>query len=209
MKKHTDITIILDRSGSMNRIKTATIAGFNSFIKEHQNLNVRLSLIQFNQEYDISYENKNIENVNNLDDGAYSPQGMTSLLDAIGTTLDNKKKYFKSLLFSQKPENVIIAIITDGLENRSKLYSPNDILLKINKRKIKDNWKFVFLGANQDAIMEGSKLGFSKDWCLDFKASSLGMYHAFNSLTKESKKMIANKHYTTKFSEKDRDIQNE
>ena len=68
MKTHTDITIILDRSGSMNSIKQATIDGFNSFIKEHQTLSstVKLTLVQFDHEYEIVYQNKNIKKVNCL-----------------------------------------------------------------------------------------------------------------------------------------------
>ena len=36
MKKLTDITIILDRSGSMDTIKNSTIEGFNTFIKKQK-----------------------------------------------------------------------------------------------------------------------------------------------------------------------------
>ena len=36
MEKHTDITIVLDRSGSMDLIKSATIEGFNKFLQAHK-----------------------------------------------------------------------------------------------------------------------------------------------------------------------------
>lgn len=209
MKTHTDITIILDRSGSMNSIKQATIDGFNSFIKEHQTLSstVKLTLVQFDHEYEIVYQNKNIKKVNCLNDSTFHPRGTTALLDAIGKSIDHNKKYFKALDASKRPKNVIIAVITDGFENASELYSRNDIFKKIDKQKKKDNWTFVFIGANQDAIVEGAKFGFSKEQCLSMKASKIGVNHAFNSFIKQSKRKIIRDKYAMKFSQSDREKQ--
>ncbi len=209
MSKHTDITIILDRSGSMDLIKLATIDGFNSFIKEHQTLSstVKLTLVQFDNKYEIVYQNKDIKKVDYLNKRSFTPRGTTALFDAIGKTIDNKKKHFKMLDASKRPKNIIIAIITDGFENASQLYSRNDIFKKIDKRTKKDNWTFVFIGANQDAIVEGVKFGFSKERCLSMKASRLGVNHAFNSFAKESKRMIARDKYMAKFSKSDREKQ--
>ncbi len=49
MKDKTDITIILDRSGSMNSVKSDTIGGFNSFLDEQKKVEGEavLSLVQF------------------------------------------------------------------------------------------------------------------------------------------------------------------
>ena len=60
MKTHTDITIILDCSGSMDLIKSSTIEGFNTFLRAHQaeSTNVRISLVKFNHEYTLAFEEK-------------------------------------------------------------------------------------------------------------------------------------------------------
>jgi hypothetical protein len=61
--KKTDITIILDRSGSMNSIKPSTIKGFNLFLKEQKldPLKPSVSLVQFDDQYEMVYEGKDIK----------------------------------------------------------------------------------------------------------------------------------------------------
>ena len=89
MKNSTDITIILDRSGSMEYIKEATIKGFNSFIKEQKQSeeNVNVSLVQFDHEYMVSYESIPVLEVRKLTNKSFEPRGTTALFDAIGTTI--------------------------------------------------------------------------------------------------------------------------
>ena len=84
---------------------------------------------------------------------------------------------------------VIIAIITDGHENDSRLFNQNDIKKSVKKRINKHNWNFVYLGANQDAIFEGKRLGISSDYSHNFKASKAGVEGAFNNVVKESMKL--------------------
>ena len=65
MKNLTDITIILDRSGSMGSIKTATIEGVNSFLNDQKKdeLKSLVSFMQFDDIYETVYVGKNIDNV--------------------------------------------------------------------------------------------------------------------------------------------------
>ena len=100
-----------------------------------------------------------------------------------------------------------MAIITDGMENASELYLRSEIYKTINERTAKDNWMFVFIGANQDAIAEGGKFGFYKERCLTMKASKLGVKYAFDSLIKQSKRMIVQDKYVPEFSKSDREKQ--
>ena len=61
MKNLTDITIILERSGSMESIKSFTIEGFNSFLKDQKEdeLKSLVSFVQFDDVYE-SYQQGNI-----------------------------------------------------------------------------------------------------------------------------------------------------
>ena len=208
MSKHTDITFILDRSGSMESIKEATIIGFNSFLKEHKSANseTKITLIQFDNEYDMVYDGINIKEVNYLNNKTYMPRGTTALLDAIGKTINHNKRKFKEMPDNEKPKNVIVVVLTDGYENNSRLFSRKEIFMKINKRRNKDNWVFLFIGANQDAIIEGTKIGISDDLCLSIRASKSGIKHAFDSVVKQSKYMLKDG-YVPKFSQRDRDNQ--
>ena len=185
MKKHTDITIILDRSGSMNLIKPATIEGFNKFLQAHKSegTNVKISLVKFNHEYDLAFEEKKIKNKYFLNDTNFTPRGSTALLDAIGKTIESVDKRIAKYTIEPR---IIIAIITDGYENDSKTFNQSDINKSVKKRINKHNWSFVYLGANQDAILEGKRLGISSDYSHNFKASKVGVKKAFSTVIKQS-----------------------
>jgi len=190
MKTHTDITIILDCSASMELIKSSTIEGFNSFLRAHKSdkINARVTLIQFNQDYKTVFEEKKIKKKRFLNDNNFLPSGSTALHDAIGKTIDGVNKRIAKYPVCPK---VIVAIITDGEENSSELYSRNMIKKEIGRRIEKDNWNFMFLGANQDAIFEGNRLGIPSDYSHTFEASSEGVNEAFETSIKFSKRMLA------------------
>lgn len=79
MKNLTDITVVLDKSGSMASIVTDTIGGFNTFLKEQQEQPnpAKLSLIQFDHEYFLNYSCKDIKTVEPLNERTYVPRGTT------------------------------------------------------------------------------------------------------------------------------------
>jgi uncharacterized protein YegL len=191
MKNLTDITVILDRSGSMEYIKNATIKGFNSFIKEQKQTeeNVNVSLVQFDNEYKVSYESIPVQEVRKLNKDSFEPRGTTALFDAIGTTIDQTKKRFKLLDKKQRPENVLIVIITDGAENASNKFTEKQIFKMIEKRERKDGWNFVFIGSNQDAIYEGAKFGIKTERALTFANDDEGAIEAFASLARAANYM--------------------
>ena len=191
MKTHTDITVILDCSGSMDLIKSSTIEGFNTFLRAHQaeGTNVRITLVKFNHEYTLAFEEKKIKKKYFLNEANFVPNGTTALLDAIGSTIKSVDARIEK--HAVKP-GVIIAIITDGHENSSGFYTQNDIKKTIKKRSDKNNWNFMYLGANQDAIFEGNRLGISSDYSHNFKASKVGVERAFNNVIKESMKLSRN-----------------
>jgi len=159
----TKIFVILDRSGSMSNCWDDTIGGFNSFISNQKKMNddkAFLSLYQFDHEYEIVYENKEITGVEDLTKETFVPRGRTALLDAIGKTV-------KSIPKKQENESYIIVIMTDGEENASTGYTKfhiNDLIS--NKKEL--GWEFIFIGANQDAIKEAATLGISAESALNY-----------------------------------------
>ena len=60
-----------------------------------------------------------------LADEAYVPRGTTALYDAIGRTVNTLG--LAALPEAERPSKVIIAILTDGLENASKEFSREQI----------------------------------------------------------------------------------
>jgi uncharacterized protein YegL len=158
--KTTEIAFILDQSGSMGGHVEAAIAGFNEFLRDQQAVEgqARLTLVLFDDQYEVPADNIPVSEVCELDTLTYVPRGSTALLDAIGKTIDSFKARIKALPEAARPDQVIFAIFTDGDENASHRYTWRDIAGKIRRRQAKQGWEFLFLGANQDAIATAAQM---------------------------------------------------
>jgi uncharacterized protein YegL len=181
----TDISIVLDRSGSMNAVKTDTIGGFNEFLAAQQGAagDAILTLAQFNHYYEIVYDAVPIMDVQPLTKKNYVPDGTTALLDAIGQTITSTGSRLATLPEEQRPGRVIVVIMTDGLENSSRKYSLEEIKGMITHQTEVYSWDFVFIGANQDAIETGAGLGIDRGSSLTYDADEAGVRAMFHSVS--------------------------
>lgn len=181
----TEIVCIIDKSGSMDLIKEDAIGGFNAFLREQRELpgDALVTLVLFDTVYNVLTNGIPIEKVAPLDERTYRPGGMTALLDAVGITLDRVSRRIEETPIAAKPEKVIVAILTDGLENSSVEYTGKQILTKIQHKQQVDNWEFVYLGANQDAIKEAAALGIKKTHAMNFAGTSEGVKESYDKLS--------------------------
>lgn len=177
MTNYTDINIILDRSGSMEQIKEATISSINEFINAQKLVpgDATLSLYQFDDKYDTVYENRPLQQASHLSNETFVPRGWTALYDAICTTIDSVGARLSKMTESDRPKKVLVVVMTDGHENMSKKFSKYDVASKIKHQQDKYSWQFVFLGANQDAIATADSLGFDKGSALTYQFSNAGV----------------------------------
>ena len=185
-KSTTDIVVVLDRSGSMEAIRQATILGFNAFLKEQQSIDERatITLVQFDHEYERLYMRLDVHQAMPLNEDTYIPRGTTALLDAMGRTIKETRKRIEALPDGDKPDRVIFVTITDGHENRSTKYNRKQVFDKVSKMQQKHGWEFLFLGANQDAIEEASHLGIKADKAMNFVADGAGTDLMFCMMSK-------------------------
>jgi hypothetical protein len=168
----TEIAFVLDRSGSMHSNAETTVESFNSFLatqqQEHEELPARLTLVLFDTEFDVLYASVPVPEVKRLDMSTYKPDGFTALLDAVGHTIDETGKRLAAMDEKDRPGTVVIAIQTDGLENSSRIYTHHDIQKMIKHQQEVYSWKFLFLGANQDAIATASAMGIQKGYSANY-----------------------------------------
>src|SRR5688572_15913233 len=120
-KDYTHITILLDRSGSMEPVRDAVIEGLNGFLKTHQTLpgQCTLSLYQFDYAYESNYVMAPIGSVTPLSHATYQPRGSTALYDSLRRSIDETGAYLNGMREQDRPEKVIFVIQTDGYENAS------------------------------------------------------------------------------------------
>ena len=169
-EKVIDIITILDASGSMEYMGKEPIESINVFIdtqKETATGKETFSLITFSTTFKNIIDNENLLSMKPIEQTIYKPEGFTALNDAICSTI-------KKTLESPKPDNKILLVITDGEENASKHYKKTDVKKYISLVEEKHNWKVVFLGANMDAMEEGTDLNISQTRCCQFDQQTPG-----------------------------------
>jgi uncharacterized protein YegL len=176
MKYDTDITLILDKSGSMEAIRTDTIGGVNSFIKEQKKHPGKavFSLVLFDHVY-YPKGAKPLESAEELTEAGYRPGGTTALLDAVGRTIEDTGKRLEALSEEERPGQVLIVIMTDGLENASRDYNNARVRSMIEHQQTKYLWQFVYLGANQDAFGVAEQYGIPMASVANFNPTATGM----------------------------------
>ena len=160
-----------------------------TFLEAQKNLpgKARLTLVLFDNEYDVLCDGADIQSVKPLDNSTYVPRGTTALLDAIGRTVDDIGKRLSSTPESERPGKVIVAILTDGLENASTDYGYDQIAEIIRHQQQKYSWEFIFLAANQDAIASAGKLSIEAKDAYCFEATADGVAEAFCLLESDIK----------------------
>ena len=186
--KDVELVFILDRSGSMGGLESDTIGGYNSMLskqKKEKTGKVSVTTVLFDDQYELLYNQVPIEKVSPMTEEEYYVRGSTALLDAIGKTVmqvkaNQDKKEIK--------DKVLFVIITDGMENASREYRADQIKKLIEERKEKNNWEFLFLGANIDAIGAAQNIGIDSSRAVRFKSDKKGTaknYEVLNEAIKE------------------------
>jgi hypothetical protein len=139
-----DRVFLLDRSGSMESCRQDTIDGFNTFIEAQKQFGGTMTLCLFDDQFETVYDKLPIEDVPVLTEDTFVPRGGTSLHDAMGQVLK-----------MELSDDAMVIILTDGEENSSRTYTSAHIKDLVNLKP----WKFVYLGANQDAVLAATNLG--------------------------------------------------
>lgn len=178
----TIVKLVLDRSGSMQSCKKATIEGYNEYLSGLQNSEVAgrtgFELIQFDHETQ-SFGLKGVTECKPLNTKTFVPRGSTALYDAIGSaicgTLEGVLDENGTKVYSSNTGNasVIVAILTDGYENASFEWN-KDSITKLMEEKREEGWTFVFLGANEDVWEVSQGLGISAGNTYNFNTTKMG-----------------------------------
>ncbi len=182
----THIAFILDRSGSMQSMAEEAIGGFNAFIEEQkkEDGDVRLSLILFDHEYSPTMMDVPLAEMPALTVEDYQPRGTTALLDAMGRTIDDLGKHIAALPESDRPGDVIIVTLTDGLENASSDYKREKIAKMVKHQQEKYDWQFLFLGASLESFEESQSLGIQRACSHVFDSVEEGMSYSSRAVSK-------------------------
>ena len=201
----TIVNFILDKSGSMEDQRDATIGGFNEYVttlKKKKKGEILFSLTLFDTEFIHKYVVTPLSKVAKLTRRSYNPDGMTALYDAVVETVEAASAKIDEIKGKTKS---LVVIMTDGMENSSTQHDQN-CLIDLIKELEKENWTFVFLGANQDSWATAGDWGLSTKNIANWDNSSTRSVNAaFVSLASDTANYTASATTTTTdfFSKKD------
>ena len=156
--EQTHIAMVLDRSGSMESCREATIGHVNKYLQE-----ARADALLKEADFELLiFDNQSIDSVRSgapvrvadisMED--FVPRGLTPLFDAIGRGVDS----LDGKLAKSGSSKAILVIVTDGAENASRRYNHAGIK-ELLKGKQDKGWMVVFLGAGLDSAQQGIALG--------------------------------------------------
>ncbi|HMA19464.1 MAG TPA: hypothetical protein VKO87_01610 [Gemmatimonadaceae bacterium] len=184
MKKgYIHIVLVLDRSGSMHDVWNDTIGGVNRYLDgQRGHSHCTVTLAQFDEEYELIYNRVPIADVAPRTRENYVPRGWTALHDAMGSTIDSVGLVLAALPESERPERVLFVTMTDGHENRSRIFNGAQVRAKVEHQRKHYGWEFVFLGANQDAILTAGELGIMRGATMTYAANAAGTAAVMDSL---------------------------
>jgi Mg-chelatase subunit ChlD len=162
------ITFVLDESGSMRAIEDAAREGFNEFLEEQieHGGTTWWSLTTFNSQARVRFKGIPGAEVRPLGPSDYSPGGLTALLDALGDSIQSTQRQLTRRGRSA-PNDVIVVVMTDGMENASVKWTRSAIFDLITECE-QAGWQFIFLGANQESWAVANDMGMRRAAVVDF-----------------------------------------
>jgi hypothetical protein len=205
--EYTHISVILDRTGSMESIRDDIIGGFNAFLEEQRALpgQATLTLVQFDSQdpYEVLLHFAPIQQAAKLTQASYVPRASTPLLDALGRGINDLEQSLLALPEEERPGKVVMLVVTDGQENASREFTKAQIVRMVEAKR-GQGWEFVFLSADLEAIREVEAAGVVAANTLAFDKHAQGTRAAMSSTSRKLAQYRAQQAQGMAFDEEDR-----
>ena len=185
----THISVILDRTGSMDSIRDDTIGGFNAFLADQRAIQAptTFTLVQFDSEapFEVLHAFAPIAAVQPLTRETYVPRANTPLYDAIGRGITGLDDRLAAMPPAERPKRIVFVIVTDGEENASREFTGREVRRLITARR-RDGWQFVFLSADEAAIKDGEGVAIHRDYSMGVAKGAQGSRDMWDALSRKA-----------------------
>lgn len=177
---YTALLLIIDRSGSMSSIRTPMIEGLEELMRAQaaQPGLLTVDIVTFDNAVEWTHSFADPKDVAI----ELVPRGSTALYDATGIAISEFGARLAKLPEHARPATVQVVIVTDGHENASTEWNAETVKAAITTQTEQYAWDFVFLGANQDAVLSARAMGIAEDAALTYAADASGVGGASEAL---------------------------
>ena len=177
-KSKTYVALVLDKSGSMNSIRTEALQAFNEQLNtikamQTKTMDVFVGLTEFGSYAKSMKLVGKADQVSPLTLDDYIPDGMTAMYDGVMMAVTDLEKAAAGC----KPTDdvaFLVCIVSDGHENASKITSAT-LAEKLQALQASGKWTITYLGANQDLTKISETLSIPKGNTQVFTANADGM----------------------------------
>lgn len=175
-----DVTVLLDRSGSMMVIRDDAEGALAQFVKEQQAVpgEATLTVVLFDGPpttpvwYQVAQRAVPIRRAMPIE---LVPRGSTALLDAMGRCITETGERLAAMPEADRPERVVLVVQTDGQENASVEWTKERVAASVRHQQEVYAWEVVFLGANMDAVEVGRGLGVRANNAMTYAPTGEGV----------------------------------
>lgn len=151
------LTLVVDRSGSMESVREDAQGGINTLLAEQFALprDLTVTLVEFDDQVDTVVRMATTAPAYEL-----IPRGMTRLVDAVGMEIARTGEDLAAIPPDSRPDRVLFVVVTDGMENASTEHSLAQVRESVQRQRKSYNWQFQFIGADE-AAWQGAELGMA------------------------------------------------
>lgn len=209
----SDLTLICcvnDATGSIHPYLDSYVDGINEFLGEQKDTGIKGDVV-YNSVVFGGHTNRwshesftDISTFTRYTTGSYYIGGMTALYDAIGEGISRVDAFVEPLVTTGRKVNIVFFIQTDGVENSSQEYTQKAIRSLISVRQDERGWKFIFIGANQDAVLTATNIGVARDTSATYVQNPTAMKGVYRAVTENVSRMRSDGGVMPSFSESQR-----
>lgn len=178
---YTHLMMVVDRSGSMDRIVDDMNGGIKNLLEEQAKEpgKIVVDIVTFDTVIEHPYQGVAPGDVQGP---IIVPRGGTALHDATGFAIVELGERLAKMPEDERPGLVTVVIVTDGEENSSREYTAAQVKALVERQQNEWGWQFIFLAANIDAFAAAGSYGVSKGSTMNFAASSAGTQNVYESV---------------------------
>jgi hypothetical protein len=189
-KTRTHTSIVVDRTGSMDKIKDEAEQGVRGYVEALRKFKGTISLYQFDKHIKPGHEAPFLEHLytaKTKDEPKYVllPRGSTPLYDAVALTILETRKTIEGL--KKKPDKIALVIMTDGGENCSREHDFAAVSALIKEAQDRDGWRIEFLAGSLEsqtfARTSGLKANTTRAFNPRNKGETIAVYGASTRAT--------------------------